>query len=182
MSYTEKVIRKRIDPEQVINAISLDRATLRDKSVPIYTKLPRPGYALPMAWSCAVGMSNQLVDAVPRYSSADHGSIFKSLLTVARGVLKATDTEFAGPHFDFALEHDEAVQAGLDTEYQLLAYLNLEISLREGYWSLSYDVDDDSFRISLSPAQRRTALVLLDHKAEFFSMSPDLQAPFWNGP
>lgn len=171
----EKEIRKYIDPDQTINAISLDRAALRDKSVHVYKNIPRPSYALPMAWRCAVWMSNQLVDTVPRYSSADHGSIFKSLLAVTNNVLRAAETEFKGPHFDIVLEHDEAVQTGLDIEYHILAHLNLEISLSEGIWRLSYDVDDDFFLISLSPPQRRTALTLLDHKVEFLSMPPELQ-------
>ncbi len=118
-------------------------------------------------------MSNKLV-AIPRYSSADHGSIFKSLLAVTQSALKAPRAEFAGPHFDLALDYDKAVQSCLDMEYHQLGYLNLEISLREEYWRMLYDADDDSFRLSLAAPQRRSALILLDHKAEFLGMSPEL--------
>lgn len=175
MSHHDKTTTKHIDSEQVIDAIFLDRETFQKETLPIYTNLPRPGYALPMAWRSAAMMSNKLVDTIPRYSSADHGSIFKSLLAVTQGVLKAPGAKFAGPHFDLVCEYDESVQSCLDMEYHQLAYLNLEISLREGYWRIYYDSDDDSFRLSLSPPQRRSALVLLDHKAEFLSMSPEMR-------
>lgn len=142
---------------------------------PLYANLPRSGYALPMAWRCAVEMSNRLVDVMPRYSSADHGSVFKSLLTVVRNALEVPGNGFVGPHFDLALECDETLESCLAGEYDQLAYLNLEISLREDYWRLLYDGVDDSFRISPAPPQRRSALVLLDHKAEFLDMSPELR-------
>jgi hypothetical protein len=92
-----------------------------------------------------------------------------------RGVLATPGNEFAGPYFDIALGRDEAVEACLDGEYRQRSYLNLEISLRERYWHLAYEADDDSFRLSLSPPQRRSALVLLDHKVEFLQASPELR-------
>jgi hypothetical protein len=175
MLYIVQMVGTRIEAQRVADAIAVDRASYRETSAPIYANLPQPGYALPMAWRCAVAMSNELVDSIPRYSSADHGSLLKSLLAVARRVLAAAQTEFAGPHFDAALEHDEAIQSCLDGEYHQLAQLNLEISLREDYWRLSYDSDDDSFRLSLAPPQRRSALVLLDHKVEFLGHSPEVR-------
>ena len=63
-------------------------------------------------------MSNDLVDAVPRYSSADHGSVFRALLAFVRGVLRAHGKEFGGPHFDIAIAYDEAVEDCLDGEYR----------------------------------------------------------------
>lgn len=172
--YPTTIMGKRIEPEHIIDAISSNRAMVRKTLAPLYANLPRSGYALPMAWRCAVEMSNRLVDVIPRYSSADHGSVFKSLLTVVRNALEVPGTAFVGPHFDFTLERDQTLESCLVGEYDQLAYLNLEISLLEDYWRLSYD-GDDSFRICLAPPQRRSALVLLDHRAEFLSMSPELR-------
>lgn len=165
--------RKRVESEHVIGAISLDRATVRNSLTARYSELSKPGYSLPMAWSCAVKMSNMLVDAVPRYSSADHGSIFKSLISVTNNILMIPGYEFKGPHFDRAYEYDEAIQSCLQGEYHLLEKLNLEVSLSEDYWRLWYIADSDVFRLSLAPMQRRSALMLLDHKVEHLSLSPD---------
>jgi hypothetical protein len=175
MLYAAKVIGKRIEADRVVDAIRSDLATLRETLALHYANLPRPGYALPMAWRCAVEMSNKLIDVIPRYASADHGSVFKALLAVARGILRVPGSEFAGPRFDLAIEHDEAVQSCLDGEYHLLSYLNLEISLRADHWRLLYDADDDSFRLSLAPPQRRSALVLVDHKAELLWTTPEVR-------
>lgn len=167
--------RERITADQIVKAIRLDLAELRQTLASGYATLPVPGYALPMAWGCAVEMSNNLVDVVPRYSSADHGSIFKALLAFVRAVLRVPSNEFGGPHFDSAIVHDQSVDTCLDGEYHQLSYLNLEISLQNDYWRLFYDVDDDSFRLGLAPPQRRSALVLIDHKAEFLGMPPELR-------
>jgi len=169
------MIGKRIEADRVVEAIRLERAMLRETLAPHYASLSRPGYALPMAWRCAVEMSNRLVDIMPRYSSADHGTVLKALLAVVRGVLQEAGDGFAGPYFDLTSEHDKAVQFCLDGECHQLSRLNLEISLREGYWRLSYDADDDIFRLSLAPMQRRSALMLVDNKAEFLGMTPELR-------
>ncbi len=118
------MVRNPIEIEQIISAISSDRTSLREELAQIYLALPPPGYALPMAWRCAAGMSNELVDRIPRYSSADHGSIFKSLLTVVHGILKTKDTKFNGPYFDVSLQEDETVKSCLDTEYNQVVLLN----------------------------------------------------------
>ena len=158
-----------ISPQETIDAIVADRAVLRDKLAAMHARLPRPGYTIPMVWRCAIAASNTLVDEVHRYSSADHGSLYKSLLAVVRSVLAVPEAKFAGPHFDDVFEYDEAIQSCLYGEHHQLALLNLEISLREDYWRLSYNIDDDSFRLTLAPPQRRSALVLLDHRVEFQS-------------
>ena len=129
-----------------------------------------------MVWRCATKTSNKLIDIIPRYSSADHGSILKSLLTVVSEIMKTSSDEFTGPYFDLICEYDESVQSYLDNEYHQLANLNLEMSLRKDYWRLFYEAENDLFRLSLAPPQRRSALTLLDHKAEFLSMSPESQA------
>src|SRR6266403_1866391 len=100
------MVGARIPSHAIVDAIAADRATLSGMLAPMYARLPQPSYALPMAWSCAVAMSNQVVDAVPRYSSADHGTLFRSLLAVVRQIAEAAGSQFAGPHFDAALEHD----------------------------------------------------------------------------
>lgn len=175
MLYSAKMSGIRIEPDRVLDAIRSDLAANRETLARRYPTLPLPGYALPMAWHCAAEMSNDLVDAIGRYSSADHGSIFKALLAVVRGVLKMPGSEFPGPYFDRAIAHDQAVQVCLDDEYGQLSYFNLEVSLRNDYWRLFYDPDDDSFRLSLAPPQRRSALVLIDHKAESLGMTPELR-------
>jgi hypothetical protein len=111
----------------------------------------------------------------PLYSSADHGSIFKGLLGFVHGAMRVPSTDFQGPYFDITIAEDQVVQACLDDEYRQLSLLNLEISLRNDYWRLFYDVNNDSFCLSLAPPQRRSALVLIDHKAEFLDAAPQLR-------
>ena len=161
--------------ERTVDAIASDRADIRKALVPMYASTPHPGYSLPMAWRCAVAASNEVVDAVPRYSSADHGSLFKSLLAVILTVQSESDVEFSEPHFDNALTHDEVIRSCLELENHDIAFLDLEISLRQGYWRIDYHPDEDAFRLSLAPPQRRSALVLLDHKVEFLSYPPNVR-------
>ena len=155
--------------EKTIEAIGADRAAICAMREPTYSSLPRPGYALPMAWRCGVEFSNEIVDAVPRYSSADHGSLFKSLLTVVCNIRSTANERFSGPHFYAVLAKDEVVESCLELEHSQLACLNLEVSLREGYWRASYHSAEDAFRLSLAPPQRRSALALTNIKAEFLS-------------
>lgn len=164
-----------IYPENVVEASSLDRGAIVKKLAPIYAALPKPSYSIPMAWRCATSMSNDLVDHVPRYSSADHGTIFKCLLAVVQRMLEDGASNFTGPHFDLSTELDDMVMSALQGEYEQLVRLNIEISLQEDYWRLYYDADADAFRLSLAPPQRRSALVLLDHKAEFLATPPEVQ-------
>jgi hypothetical protein len=169
------MMKKRVESSLVVEAINAALAAMHQRMAPQYGTLARPGYSLPMAWRSAIGMSNKLVDSVPRYSSADHGSIFKALLALVSGVLDVHKGAPIDPHFDFALEHDQAIQSCLQDEFDQLFYRNMAISLDKGYWRLLYDENSDSFRLSLAPPQRRSALTLIDHKAEFLSMPPELQ-------
>lgn len=155
--------------EKTIEAIGVDRAAICAMREPTYSSLPRPGYALPMAWRCGVEVNNAIVDAVPRYSSADHGSLFKSLLTVVCNIRSTATERFSGPHFDAVLAQDEVIESCLELEHSQLACLNLEVSLREGYWRASYHSAEDAFRLSLAPPQRRSALALINIKAAFLS-------------
>ncbi len=161
------MLEAQIETQDVTDAISTARKSIREQLGERYAKLQRPGYALPMAWWCAGAVSNKIVDSVPRYSSADHGSVFKSLITFARNVLMTPHNEFTGPHFNSALEPDSEIECCINYEFEQLFLLNLEVSLREGYWRWTQEQNDGSFRLSLAPPQRRSALTLLDHKVEF---------------
>jgi hypothetical protein len=169
---------RHIETDRIVDAIRSDVASLRETLDSHYATLAPPGYTVPMAWRCAVEMSNQIVDAVPHYSSAEHGSVFKALLAVVRRTLSAPRAEFVGPHFDYAMAYDHSVQTCLEGEYEQLSHFNLEVSLLNDYWRLFYEPEVDSFRLALAPPQRRSALVLIDHKAEFLAMTPEIREIF----
>ncbi|MGE6760603.1 hypothetical protein ACQKGO_21470 [Corallococcus interemptor] len=172
--HANPVVRVALEIDPTVNAIAADRANLRAALDAAYTRLPGARYALPMAWRCAIKASNDLVDAVPRYSSADHGSLFKALISVTRAILQH-EADFQGPFFDSTLTYDDAVKTCFVGEYEFLRLLNMEASFREGFWRASYEREFDRFRISLAPSQRRSALTLIDHKAEYLSYSKEQQ-------
>lgn len=166
----------RFEVENLLSIIAQDREANAEKTREVYRTLPSPGYTIPMAWRCAITMSNELVDSVPRYSSADHGSIFKSLLNVVRQLCPNSSDQFAGPHFDKIIHRDPAILSCLNGEYEQLSLLNFEVSLSKGYWRIRNDEARGLFRVSLSPSQRRSAITLLDHKVEFLELSPEMQS------
>ena len=173
--YPTGMDRTLIPWDQTVDAIKADRESIRESLEPVYSSLPRPGYVLPMAWRCGVAVGNAIVDAVPRFSSADHGSLFKSLLTVVCNIQSTATERFSGRHFDAVLAQDEVVESCLELEHSQLSCLNLEVSLREGYWRVSYHSAEDAFRLSLAPPQRRSALALINDKAAFLSYPPDVR-------
>ncbi|MET0166694.1 MAG: hypothetical protein ABW318_17020 [Vicinamibacterales bacterium] len=165
-----------VDATFVAEGLAADRVANRETVDGLYAGLPRPGYAIPMAWRCAVTACNNVVNDVPRFSSADHGSWFKALISVIRAVMdRSGQDDFKGPYFDSSVEEDEALSTCLRAEYDLIAYLNLETCLREGSWRLGYASDDDAFRLTLRPCERRSALTLLNGKLQFLALSPGVQ-------
>lgn len=170
-----------ISTDNAIAALAADREAIQSQLKSLHASLPSPSYSLPMLWRCAMRISNDIVDHVPRYSSADHGTVFKCLIAAARRTMHATGSEFYGPFFDIAREHDPRVQQYLIGEHQRLARLDAEVSFKAGYWRLTYNSTSDEFRVSLAPAVRRSALTLLDHKVEFETSESDVQEALRSG-
>ncbi|VWD36221.1 hypothetical protein BLA39750_05028 [Burkholderia lata] len=138
----------------------------------VYEKAPSPGYVIPMLLDAAIRRSNHVVDIVQRYSSADHGSNFATLLLCIRKCSGALD-EFS-PYFDRALEMDESIANIFRYEFARLLIQDRRISSKERLWSITKDLDG-IYHIRLTKKMQRSALHVLSNKANYIYSSREIQ-------
>jgi hypothetical protein len=149
--------------ENIVNAFSFQNliGQITD-GVPWHT-LPNAGYAIPMAIECVKEFSNYIVDHVPRFSSADHGTLYKILSHILKNLYtQYTETDFK-PFFLHAFQLDESLKQIFLTYRDGYHQLNTIISLKEKIWEL--EIEGDDFHLTINPQYRRNALHILDVKA-----------------
>lgn len=135
----------------------------------LYKKVPPAGYWVPMLSSVAIWRGNEIVDALPKYASADHGTNFQCFLKSLEKSISRDKTEIE-PFFDGHLVKDHLAEAILNYEFSLSHINHIRASINEGFWKLT-KTGLNSFKIQLSPRLQRTALHLLSIKAQFLSSS-----------
>lgn len=142
----------------------------------IFGILAEDGYVIPMALRQAVKYSNFTVDKLPRYSSADHGTNFKTLLTLIEKCLsriKSKSDVIFFPYFDVPIVIDPLVEGSYEYIRNLIFLQNIYVSVESKYWEVHKN--NGHLRISISESMRRSALSLISDKADFFYRSPEVQ-------
>jgi hypothetical protein len=135
----------------------------------IYELIPPAGYWVPMLSSVAIWRGNLIVDALPKYASADHGANFQCFLRSLEKSINGDNAEIK-PFFDGYLVKDRLAEQILDYEFSITHINNIRESIKEGFWKVT-EKGSNSFQIKLAPKIQRTALHLLSIKAQFLSSS-----------
>lgn len=142
----------------------------------VFQVLAEDGYVIPMVLRHAIKFSNETVDRVPRYSSADHGTNLKTLFKVIEKCMARRkydkDVVFY-PYFDMPIVIDPLVEECYGYERNLIFLQNIYISVESGFWQVSEPVN--RFHMNLSASLRRSALSLLADKADFVFMDEENQ-------
>lgn len=125
-------------------------------------------YVVPMLLDLAIDHGNEIVDAVPRYSSLDHAANWSGLLSAV-----SRFDDFLMPYFETSLVADPFAEELLCYEGDRRGREHAVSSFEQGLWRLVED--DDGLRINLAPRIRRSALHLVANKADFLSSSETLQ-------
>jgi hypothetical protein len=125
-------------------------------------------YVVPMLLDLAIAHGNEIVDAVPSYSSLDHSTNWSTLLSAV-----SRFDGFAMPYFERSLAADPFAGELLAHEENKRMRLHVASSFEQGLWSLVED--EDGLRIHLAPRARRSALVLVANKAGFLGANPEVQ-------
>ncbi len=129
----------------------------------LWQSLPHAGYSVPMILECAKEFSNHIVDHIPRFSSADHVTIFKMLSHLLKNLYaQYTETDFK-PFFLHAFQLDESLKQIFLAYRDGYHQLNTIISLKEKIWDL--EIEGEDFLLTINPKYRRNALHVLDVKA-----------------
>lgn len=146
----------------------------------LLNNIPIAGYSIPMAFRCAISKSNSIVDHVRKFSSADHGSYFKSLMVfVCTCLNEFTNTEDFTPYF-YVEEHiDPTIEELVELEYIKYYIINVRESLMNELWEIT-DIRNRKINTTLSPKIRRSGLTLLSMKADFLSRNKMLQRMITN--
>ncbi len=125
-------------------------------------------YVVPMLLDLAIDHGNEVVDAVPRYSSLDHASNWSSLLSAV-----SRFDDFMVPYFNTKEATDPIAEELLRFESDRLGRQHAISSFEQGLWSLVED--DQGLRVHLAPRVRRSALHLVANKADFLATEPSVQ-------
>lgn len=125
-------------------------------------------YVVPMLLDLAVDHGNEVVDAVPRYSSLDHAANWSSLLCAV-----ARFDDFLAPYFNRREATDPFAEELLRFESDRLGRQHALSSFEQGLWSLVED--EEGLRVHLAPRARRSALHLVANKADFLAADPSIQ-------
>jgi hypothetical protein len=125
-------------------------------------------YVVPMLLDLAIDHGNEVVDAVPRYSSLDHAANWSSLLSAI-----ARFDDFLAPYFNRREATDPFAEELLRFESGRLGRQHAVSSFEQGLWSLVED--DEGLRVHLAPRARRSALHLVADKADFLAADPSIQ-------
>ena len=125
-------------------------------------------YVVPMLLDLAIDHGNEVVDAVPRYSSPDHAANWSTLLSAV-----SRFDDFLVPYFNTREATDPFAEKLLRFESDRLGRQHSVSSFEQGLWSLVED--DKGFRVHLAPRVRRSALHLVAGKADFLAADPSTQ-------
>ncbi len=132
------------------------------------------GYSIPMLVDCAIELSNNVVDHVPDYSTADHISIFKSLNSLLVKLIKENkDNEKFCPYYFHTGNIDSDIMDMVRTTYYGLSLINLLVSIKEKYYYV--EVTQDKIQVGLSRAFRRSAMHLVSRKSEWYSYDESIR-------
>lgn len=123
-------------------------------------------YTIPMLIECAISLSNNIVDSTPRFSTADHISVFKAM-SILMSKLKSYKKDKFDPYFIEAYSCDSDVMDFLLNAMRKLSDLNSLISINEGYYTVN-ETDND-IRVGLSRQFRRSAMHIVNLKCEYLS-------------
>lgn len=97
----------------------------------VFGLLAEDGYVIPMALRYAVKYSNETIDHIPRYSSADHGTNLKTLCIVLKKCLArkrlGTDPAFY-PYIDEPIVIDPLVEECFEYVRNLIFLQNIHAS------------------------------------------------------
>ena len=146
-------------------ATMVEQETVRRRMRLVYPVLAEWPYTIPMALTFAHQRGDEIVDKVPRYSSADHAANFATLV---RFINRRPHTPFF-PYFLEPLVIDPLVEELLRDEYHNLRLEHVKESIVQGYWRV--EGNNANARIILSEPVRRSALHLVSHKADFTSQT-----------
>jgi hypothetical protein len=125
-------------------------------------------YVVPMLLDLAIDHGNEVVEAVPRYSSLDHAANWSSLLSAV-----ARFDDFLVPYFNRREATDPFAEELLRFESNRLGRQHALASFEQGLWSLVED--EEGLRVHLAPRARRSALHLVANKADFLAADPTIQ-------
>jgi hypothetical protein len=153
-----------LEKDFLINKIHKLLDTSNIKLGYLYQRLPKTSVIIDCAFSTAIEFCNNIIDAVPRYSSADHGTVFKVLNTIIYNCLQSlVNEEVFHPSGYLAPSDRKAIKECFTEEYNKLYLLNLLSPIEKDLIRVSRQ--DNSYRLSLSETLRRSALTLLSNKA-----------------
>lgn len=144
----------------------------------LYADLPPSGYAAPMLISLALKRGNLIVDRTPRYSSADHGTLWTNVIKILQKLLRRDD--FVGPHFGMHDVEDPRIKELLGFENAKSFASHLRGSMENGIWKI--ERVGTVYSATISPYAMRSALHLLSNKAENYEMSHAERALIRRGP
>jgi len=125
-------------------------------------------YVVPMLLALAIARGNELVDAIPRYSSIDHAVNFQTLISALRRF-----DAFVVPYFDRPTFPDPFAEELLAFEWRKAERRHLVESFEQGIWHLVSD--DEGLRIHLSAPMRRSALHLVANAAAHAQLPADVR-------
>jgi hypothetical protein len=127
-----------------------------------------PGYLVPMLVHAARQHGNDIVDAVPRYSSADHTVNWYCLVSALTQVIDFTD-----PYFHFGASIDPAAKAILQEHHDRYRVRHQLASFEVGHWEL-FTNDAGYAEIGLTPPARRSALNVVASRAERYILPAEV--------
>jgi hypothetical protein len=122
----------------------------------------------------AVEKGNEIVDDIPRYSSASHSTLWSDLIAAA-----GRFESFTYPYFNWRLGTDPFAEELLRYEHNKIMRRHVTASFEQGMWRMLQD--EHGPRIELAEPLRRSALHLVSDKARFLRSSPDLQHELTEG-
>lgn len=141
--------------DQLVALLSRIEVNSRETEGALTERLPPAGYAAPMLLAQATRFGNEIVDAVPYRSSADHGTNFR-LLAEALAAIRIPDG--FSPFFDEVVAVDPDVETLQRLRWERVLATNMRVSLESGLWTA--EDGDGHTRISLAQPLRRSALHL----------------------
>ena len=139
----------------------------------VYKNRPSSGYFVPMLVATAIENANSIVDAINRYSSADHNANFRCLLKAISESMSHEDKDFL-PFFDNAINKDKHAESVISYEWAKLKIYHDTVSANQGIWNIS-ETSECNYEIKLASSSKRTALHLLSNKADFYASPMEVQ-------
>jgi hypothetical protein len=144
---------------------------IEDTDAEVFRDCPPAGYAIPMLIAVAVARGNNIVDRVPRYSSADHGVNWINAAKIAQ---RLGASNLKQPYFDVAVTLDPKLKSLLDFEHSRAYGSHLRASVEHGHWQIT--AAEAGYTARLTPRGWRSALHLLSNKYEYLASPPEVRA------